>query len=209
MEPAQYTPDAICRSMGLSAFVETGWSPPTLRLPLKPSFDPEVCLTLAGPAEAGQLSVAALAEELWRQPAPCILPTGREQAVVPLSAFSQSLAGFAAALAADRQPDGRMVCLDGMPVVGCLLANAGVEQFACNPYRPAVSAFVALLIRAAWEACRGTGVRNALAACGRYVRLDFPSQPLPPAPELCRLAVLGTPKSRSDYFQHLRPHGGK
>jgi hypothetical protein len=207
MDPAQYTTDAICRSMGLPAFVEAGWSPGTLRLLLKPSFDPEVCVTLTGTSDAARLSVVALTEMLWRQPAPCALAAWRDQAAVPAPAFAQTLAGFAAALAADRQPEGRMVCLDGMPVTACLLSGAGLEQFACSPYRPEVSAFVSSLVQMAWESCRAAGVRNALAACGRYVGLDLPRDPAPRAPELWRVAVLGTPDARKEFFGVLQPRG--
>src|SRR5436305_14108874 len=115
MDLKQYPPDVICRSMGLPAFVEPGWSSPTLRLLLKPSFDPEVCLTLTGGADA-RLSEVALAEMLWRQPAPCALPTWSEQVTAPASMISELVADFGAALAAERDPKGRMVCVDGMPV---------------------------------------------------------------------------------------------
>lgn len=202
---AQYTPDAICRSMGLAAFVEPRWSLVTLRLLLKPSFDPEVCLTLSGPGEVAQLSVVALGEMLWRQPAPCVLPAWREQVPVPALAFSEAVAGFNAALAADRQAEGRMVCVDGMPVAACLLSGAGLEQFACSPYRPAVSAFVSSLVRLAWRSCQLAGVRNALAACGRYVDLELPREPGPPVPDLFRIAVLGTPDTRAEFSGLLHP----
>ncbi len=208
MDPAQYTPDAICRSMGLPAFVESGRSPPMLRLLLMPSFEPEVCVTLAGPAASARLSVVALAEMLWRQAAPCPLPAWLDQAALPAPVFAQALAGFGAALAADCQPDGRMVCLDGMPIAACLLTGAGPEQFSCSPYRPAVSAFVSSLVRLAWESCPAAGVRNALAACGRYVRLDLPRVPAPSVPELFRVAVLGTPDARTEFFGLLPPRGG-
>jgi hypothetical protein len=205
MDVAQYTPDAICRSMGLAAFVEPCWSPVTFRLLLKPSFDPEVCITLSDTSGSARLSVVALAEMLWRQPALCALAAWREQVAVPAQAFGEAVAGFAAALAADRQAEGRMVCLDGMPVAACLLSDAGLEQFACSPYRPPVSAFVSSLVRLAWESCRSAGVRNALAACGRYVGLDLPREPVPPAPELFCVAVLGTPDARAELFGLLKP----
>lgn len=208
MNPTQYTPDAICCSMGLPAFVEPGWSPLALRLLLTPSFDREVCITITGrPREAARLSVVALAEKLWLQPAPCALAAWRDHVEVPASVFAQAVAGFAEALTADRQSKGRMVSLDGMPVVACLLSDVGLEQFACNPYRPAVSAFVASLIRIAWEACQQAGVRNELAACGRYVALDLPLETVPPVPELFRLAVVGTPDAREEYFKMLRGQG--
>jgi hypothetical protein len=207
MNPAQYTDEAICRSMGLAAFVEPAWSPPTLRLLLKPSFDPEVCATLIAPAESARLSAVVLAEMLWRQPFPRVLPAWREQAALSATVFAGIAARFASALAADRQPEDRVVCLDGMPVAACLLSSTGLEQFGCSPYRREVSAFVSSLVRVAWESCRTPWVREGLAACGRYVGLDFPREPVPPAPQRLRMAVLGTPDARADFFGRLQSRG--
>lgn len=203
MDPAQYTPDVICRAMGLPAFVERDLSPVAIRLLLMPSFDPEVCVTFTCLAGDARLSVVALAEMLWRQSAPRALPAWREQVAVPAPLLAQAVVNFVGALTEDRLPKGRMVCLDGMPIAASLLSSAGLEQFACSPYRPAVSAFVSSLIRVAWESCIGAGVRNALAACSRYVGLDFPREPVPLAPELFRVAVLGTPEGRAEFFGSL------
>lgn len=198
----QYTDDAICRSMGLPAFIEPDWSPLVLRLLLKPSFHPEVCVTLAG-ADA-VLSVVALVESLWSQSIPCELPTFRERSLVAPQLAHQLYSGFSTAFEADRDPEGRMVCVDGMPLTCCLLDSAGMRQFACNPYRPAASAFVASLIHAAWQACSGAGVRNALANCGKYVRLELPREPEVAPPKMFRIAVLGTTDNRADFFEKLQ-----
>lgn len=209
MDPAQYTPDAICRAMGRPAFVERGWSPVTLRLLLEPSFDPEVCVTLTGQAEAARLSVVALATMLSRQSAPCVLAAWRDEVAIPAPVFAQAVEGFVAALVADREREGRMVCLDGMPVAACLLIDSGLEQFACSPYRPEVSGFVSSLVRLAWVSCQVAGVRDALAACGRYVGLNLPREPVPPTPELFRVAILGTPDARAEFFGQVGPRTGR
>ena len=202
MDLKQYTPDAICRSMGMPGFVEPGWSPPTLRILLMPSFDPEVCLTLTGGVDA-RLSVVALAEMLWRQPVPRSLPTWSEQVTVPMSVVSELTTDFDAALIAERDAKGHMVCADGMPVA-CLLKSEDLEEFACNPYRPPVTRFVSSFIRAAWQSCRDAGVRNSLAVCGRYVGLALPVDTQLPAPDLARIMVLGTPEERANYFGQLQ-----
>ena len=170
MHPEQYTVDTICRSMGFPRFVESGWSTPTLRLLLKPSFDPEVCITLMPDA---CLSVVAFTEMLWRQPGPCQLTTWRDLARVPASFVGQCVLDFSAAQAADRELTGQMVCIDGMPVVCCLLSEKGLELFECHPYRSAVSNLVSSLIRMSWDSCNDARIRNALSACGRYVGLEL------------------------------------
>jgi hypothetical protein len=97
-----------------------------------------------------------------------------------------------------------MVCIDGMPVNCCLLDNAGIRQFGCSPYRPAVSAFVTSVIHAAWHSCENAGVRNALADCGKYVGLELPREPEAAPPKMFRIAVLGTPDNRAAFFEELQ-----
>ncbi len=206
MNVDQYTPDAICRSMGLNVFIDPDWSPPTLRLLLKPSFHPEVCVTLVG--EDGDLSVVALAESFWRQSVPCALPTFRDQALLAAPVAHQLYSDFSTAFVVDQTPEGRMVCIDGMPLNCCVLDNTGIRQFACNPYRTVVSAFIASMIHAAWQACSDPGVRNGLADCGRYVGLDLPREPEAAPPKLFRVAVLGTTYNRADFFEKLQQKKG-
>jgi len=204
---AQYTADAICRSMGLDAFEPAG--SPCVRVLLKPSFHPEVCVTVAGATEAGRarLSVVALSEMLWRQPFPRRLPELREEVGVPAELFTEAVAGFTAAFA-DRERDGRRVCLDGMGVECCRLAAGVAERFAEHVSRPAVSEFVRQLVWWSWVACRVPGVRNALAGCARYLGAEYPRQSDPERPPAGGLLVLGTPEARAGYFEALRNHGG-
>lgn len=201
----QYTADAICRSMGLAGFIEPTWAPPTLRLVLKPSFHPEACITVAG--NDAELSVVALAESLWGQGIPCELPTFRERTFLAAPDAQRMYSDFSTAFAADQAPDGRVVCLDGMPVNFCLLDSDGVRQFACSPHRPEVSALVSSVIHAAWHSCKGAGVRNALADCGNYVGLELPREPEATPPKMFRVAVIGTPDNRAAFFEELQERG--
>lgn len=207
MLTSQYTADRICNAMGLPALVDRGLPLPVLRLLLMPSFDPEVCITLTGPAENACLSVVALTESLWQQSAPYRLSAWNERVEVPPSAIAEIFADFAVALAADREPTGRMVSIDGMPVEGCRVTSAGVERIACHPYRPEVSGFVSKLIRLAWESCSGAGVRNRLAACARYVGANFPQEAPPPPEERSRVLILGTPDDRAELLEQLGRRG--
>jgi hypothetical protein len=203
----QYTNDAICRAMGRPAFVEPAWSPRTLRLLLKPSFHSEVCVTIA--VNDCGMSVVAFAEGFGRQSVPCELPTFREHGLLAASVVEQLVANFNAALAADRNREGRMVCIDGMGVACCLVDPNGVEQFSCHPYRPEVARFVSSCIQAAWQECRNPGVRNALAACGDYVGLKLPRDPEVVPPKLFRIGVLGTPHDRADFLKQLHERTGR
>lgn len=209
MQSEQYTSDAICRSMGLCSFIDPSWSCPTLRVLFKPSFHPEVCITLARLPESSWLSVVALTEMLWRQPSPCRLLEVSEEAGLSLADFDLIRADFEAAVD-DRDRHGRSVVLDGMNVESCYAVDRGLRQFAENvySYRPAVRAFVSRLINRAWECCQLAQMRNALAACARYVGDDYPSEPEPPVAPGTRILVLGTPENRAEFFQQLRDAGG-
>ncbi len=203
----QYTADAICRAMGLPSFIDRALPLPALRLVLKPSFDTELCLTLSSAGDGAQLSVIALAEAFGQQPGPCRLPAWKESTTITATAFAECLVDFAAAVAADRETTGRMVCMDGMSMDGCLITEAGVERLACPTYRPAVSRFVSQLIRLAWESCSGAGVRNRLAACARYVGVEYPREALPPFAARSRVLILGASEDRADLLQQLGEHG--
>ncbi|WP_437939264.1 hypothetical protein [Sorangium sp. So ce341] len=203
----QYTADAICSAMGLPAFIERSLPLPALRLLLMPSFDPEVCITLAGAAGDERLSVVALTESLWQQAAPRRLSAWREHVELSTDAVVHSFADFGAAVAANREVTGRIACIDGMPVEGCSITGTGVERIACHPYRPAVSGFVSKLIRLAWESCSGPGVRNGLAACARYVGVNLPPEATPPAVARSRVVILGGSDDRADLLEQLARRG--
>ncbi|MBL8797012.1 MAG: hypothetical protein JNM56_24130 [Planctomycetia bacterium] len=136
-----------------------------------------------------------------------MLPTFRERTFLAALDAQRMYSDFSTAFAADQAPDGRMVCIDGMPVNCCLLDDAGVRQFACNPYRPVVSALVLSVIHAAWHSCKNPGVRNALADCGQYVRLELPREPAAAPPRMFRIAVLGTPDNREAFLEELQERG--
>jgi hypothetical protein len=203
----QYTSDAICRAVGLSSFIERTLPLPALRLVLMPSFDCEVCITLSSAAGDARLSVIALAESLWRQPAPCRVSAWKESVAISASAFVECLADFTAAVAADQETTGRMVCMDGMSLDSCLITEADVKRIVCHPYRPPVSRFVSNLIRLSWESCSGAGVRSGLAACARYVGVKYPREALPLFAERSRLVILGASEDRTDLLQQLGEHG--
>jgi hypothetical protein len=129
-----------------------------------------------------------------------------EHAEIPAELFDKLLPQFAAALAADRDPHGRLVTLDGMPIACCLVTSDGVEQFATSPYRPAVSSLVSHAIGLAWNSCSNSRVRNALAACARYVDDEFRHEALPPQPDPSRILIVGHSEDRTDLLRQLEEH---
>ncbi len=203
MTHEQYTPNAICQSLGMGGFDEPGLSLPTLRVLLKPSFSPEVCITLSGTDPI--LSVVAATEMLSHQLYPCAMGTYRERVSISAEIATQMIADFDAVLAANRDEVGRMVCIaDGMPCVLMLATEAGTNRMECHAFLSVEEAFISSLIRVAWESCHNAGVRNTLADCGRYVGLKLPRETVTPLPKLFRIAVVGTPDAKADLLRQCQ-----
>lgn len=206
MQLDEYTADAICRSMGLDAFVEKSWltSPlPVLRVLLKPSFDPELCITLARRTDSVGLAVVAAAEMVWHQLAPLPVKSFREQLELPLSVLDEAIDGFLGANT-DTGSEGRKVFLDGMSVESCLISDAGQQRLAEQVWTSPVVEFVELMVSVAWNSCRDPRIRNALANAAKYVGIQYPLEREPLETPSFRLIVVGDPDSRSDFFEQLR-----
>lgn len=199
MQPDLYTADAVCRSMGLAGFLTPTPPSPSLRVVFLPAFHPEVCMTLSGPADGARLTVVALTESLWRQDVPRRLPAVCETVAVPAGEFRRADEAFSAAFAR-RDQSTRWVCLDGMRAECGRSAAGEWQRVSGHTHRPPVSGFVARLIRLGWLACRRRAVRNAVAACGRYVDETYPVEPEPPA---VRLLVLGADSARADFYDRM------
>jgi hypothetical protein len=207
MRLEDYTADAICQAMGLPSFIEDSWAQaesPTLRVVLTPSFHPELCVTLSRTADAVRLSVVALTEQFWSQRSGVYLPTEREEVHLALRDFDEALALFATAHA-NFDSLRRYVCIDGMGSESCLVSRTGTQRLDAHvsAHRPS-GQLVERLIELAWNACRQPRVRNALSQAARYLSVEYPLEEVPPQPAITRLAVLGTPEARHDYFEMLR-----
>ena len=203
MTHEQYTPNAICQSLGMGGFDEPGLSSPTLRVLLKPSFSPEVCITLSGADPI--LSVVAATEMICRQLHPCAMATYRERTSIPATIATQMVADFRAVLTANRNEEGRMACIaDGMPCVLMLATEAGTDRVECHAFLSVEEAFISSLIRVAWESCHNAGVRNTLADCGRYVGLKLAREIVTPMPKLFRIAVVGTMDAKADLLRQCQ-----
>lgn len=200
----QYTNKAICRSMGLDGFVDSGWSESSkiIRLLLKPSFSPEVCLTLEYASEDAKLSVIALSEMFWHQPCPCRLAEYREEVIVDLAFFAQCQNEVQSAHERSLV-NSRVVSIDGMSLACSWNSTGKIRQF--NDYASnGQQEFVSSLINHAWSLCKLPSVKNALANCGRYVGLNLPIQSEPePSNRSLKIMVLGVDKEKADFFQAL------
>jgi len=168
-----------------------------LRMFLDPSFHAKAGITLVETNDGAFVSAV-----VWEPVAgvPGNVSTVHADACLPRSVFADAATGFSAAFDAE-QSEPTKLCVDGMPISCRLNGTDGSHQIACQPYRPAVSAFVAALIENVWTAFHNAAiVRNALADCGRYVGLELPRTT---ASNPSRIAIFGTPDERASLTRQL------
>jgi hypothetical protein len=196
----QYTDDAVCFAMGLVQLVPTTGGD-VLRLVCRPSFHPEVCVTIT-PTE---IVAVALRSSLWQEPAPARMPEVSERAAVTADEFQALCAVFEDAVAESRRPPKWVVLCDGM-MASALRVRAGrTESYSGHAVNDEERRFVRCLLSFALSKVRSPPLRNRLSWCGWYTstRDDpaFPTEPEPSVevPRVTRLVVLGTPQDRADF----------
>lgn len=206
MQPEQYTADAICNAMCVGPLVDPSWRPGVMaiRLLLKPSFHPEACITVTQLGGAASLSVAVLAEMLWRQTNPCHLPAYHDEHELTTQHFIH-LAHYHNEVVTN--PDSQCtVCVDGLAIDCVWTTGTGHNQMSSHVVGNVnvLRTFVAEMIDLAWRKCTNAGVRNGLAECARYVGAEYPSDPVLPKPKVFRIGVFGSPEDVDEYFRILK-----
>jgi hypothetical protein len=210
----EYTPENVCRAMGLPSFAEDRSLQETgeaLRIVFLPSFDPEVSITFR-PAESGlAVQVVALKRMLWHERMWCRLPetsSGPFKVAAPnYAALLEGLTDAKTSLATGQRD--RFVILDGMTIAACSYSpNSTIVLEENTSATDAIFAFSTLVVKAAWAGITSPAVANSLSAVARYVDMTYPIVELPPEPPITRLLILGTPDDRKDYFELLRHRDG-
>jgi hypothetical protein len=205
MHPDQYTADTICHALSLGPLVDPSWDSDDLaiRVLLKPSFDPEACITVTRRKGSIRLNVVVLVEFLWRQQHPCRLPAFDDDSDLSFDQFDR-IAHFHHSAVTDIAAP-RFASIDGMGL-NCAWRVGGRNhelQSHCSAYGP-MTEFIVQMIELAWQSSSNAGVRNGLARCGRYVGLNLLVEQEPPKPALFRLGVFGVPDDVDDYFRASR-----
>ena len=192
-----YTDDAITQAMGIGPFVPSGISK-VIRLLLKPSFQPELCVTI----EPNSVYVVGLRSMLWSEPVPRRLDDISESAAIPPDHFVK-LADAIPAICENRDR-GKFAVLDGMSISILLLDRDRQWQFRDHPYERAEENFVSQLLSLAHAKITTPFLRNRIASCAEFVGTKLPLEDEPPLPELTRLLIVGDSEQRNDYLDQLR-----
>jgi hypothetical protein len=219
MRLEDYSPDAICLAMGLPGFREDAAlrrSGPVLRFVLRPSFHPEVCVTLTAGPEGDAADVRAFAEVFAHQPSPTDRPpVFMERTAMELGAVADLTRDFLdTARLLDEPGRTRWAVLDGMPVAvlgghGGADAELDLNVGASEEFRE----FVARVIQRLHPALATGHCRNGLAVAGQYVHLHIDLDALSAVDTSTRLLVLGDEPGREEVANLLirkpRPAEGK
>jgi len=204
MQTSAYTPEAICKCLGMPSFEEDPActrAVESIRVLLKPSFHPEVCLTFAD----GKVSVVSARSMIWRQSEPSPVLTDRDEGTIP-PAVSADLISSMVPIAKPGAVPGIMI--DGMPTEllhfqdGAIALRVGGNAGRKGDF----SGFIALAIATAWECISSPYCRNSLAEAAEYVGKSLPHESEPARKPIIGTMVLGTEEDRAQLLEALRRH---
>jgi len=206
MQTDAYTTEAICASLGLPSFEQDPActrATQALRLLLKPSFHPEICLTFAD----GNVSVVSARAMIWHQFEPAPMLTDRSEGVVPPEVFTSLFAPMAAVAKSGAV---RGIMIDGMPSElllfrgGAVALRTGGNAGKQGDY----SALVGLAISTAWDCISNPLCRNSLSDAAEYLGKKLPREFEPARKPTIGTMVLGSEEDRAELLEALRMSRG-
>jgi hypothetical protein len=202
----QYTADAVCRAMGIPRFADTTDlrnDDTTMRIVLRPSFTPEVCLTLTD----GTAAVSTLYEMLWHQPIPCTLPSVQQSFLITADQQSSFAKSLRDAVHEIRKDERMVIICDGMSFDAAWYNDGSIDQVSTHVTGQHVEHLISSLIQFAFAGANHDLIRNNLANCGRYVGLDLPiEKTMFDTSKKMNIGVFGTPDDRADLIRRISPH---
>jgi hypothetical protein len=206
MNTDAYTAELICKSMGMPSFEydpACTHAAEAIRVLLKPSFHPEVCVTFAD----GRVSVVSARFMIWRQVEPAPMLADRAEGAVSEAAF----AGLISAMVPITRPNALPgIMIDGMPTEvlhfqsGAVALKAGGNGGRKGDF----SAFLAMAVATAWDCISSPYCRNALAEAGEYVGKSLPRDAEPARKRTIETLVLGSDEDRAQVIEALKRHHG-
>ena len=213
MFSANYTASNICRAMGLGGFANDqslSQTETAIRLLLKPSFHPELCITLV-PTDFGvEVSTLLATSMIWHQS----WPTPQSVATVASTGRAHreqfELLRRMLVATADAMPV-RVVISDGMSVHVVLRENRAkaCEIEANVGCSPVLEALVAQVILTAWQAADIPAVRNGLSDAGEYVGLLLDKEEIAHLKPVIHTIILGDQQEAEQLLAALKQHTGQ
>ncbi|MEM4987353.1 hypothetical protein V8G57_08120 [Collimonas sp. H4R21] len=197
MQTKNYTSENICRSLGMDGFANDrhlAKADEAVRLLLKPSFHPEVCVSFIRSGYDVSLYVEAARMQIWQQdwPTPQPTPTNTAAGLCSLEDFETLVDMLCKAANPNATP--RFYVIDGMLAHSILRREReGLVNINANAvYETQYMTFIAKAIGIAWYGISVPVVRNALRLAGGYVNVNLPEENIPPSKPVIRTVVLGS-----------------
>jgi hypothetical protein len=202
MRTELYTADSICKSLGLPSFASDPIctnAKESVRILLKPSFHPEICLTFSDT----RVAVVCAQRMIWHQFEPAPMLTDRAEGRLSSESFTQLMTSMDAIAKPGAAPG---IVIDGMPseLLSFRRGAVGLQVEGNAGGRGEFSAFIARAISAAWEYTTNPHCRNALADAADYVGLSLARVPSPPRKPTIETMVLGPEEDRAQLLEALR-----
>ncbi len=202
MKTEAYTAEAICVSLGIPSFIGDPAclrAKCALRLLLKPSFHPEICLTFADE----KVLVVCARGMVWRQLEPAPMLTDRAEGVVSAEARRSLIERAAAVANLERFPS---MFVDGMPSEFLLFHDGSLTlRGEGNAGRVGdFSRMVELAIVSAWNCISNVHSRNALADASEYVGKKLARESAPARKPVMETMILGVEEDRAQLIEALR-----
>lgn len=205
-----YTEDRICREMGLPGFtsdplIENSFL--AVRLLLKPSFHPELGISVIISGPEALLQTAALGEQLWTLPSAAWHPSfaietqefsrneGERMVSATESAFL-SLGGSGKSRG--------MTLIDGMPFVLAFIKKGWPALFQGNACAPQFGEIIKPYLQLAWEHANDEICKRAIHSASRYVGLNLPPLEANHHTPATRLLFLGNQQETQQVINAVR-----
>jgi len=209
MRIEDYTPDAICMALEGRKFRDDelfGQNESVLRLLLRPSFDPEVCITLGSGLTEDWLELCTFHEMFWHKASAADRPAVfKVRVAIVRGSLDNCTRDFVEAhrLLEETSPKNWMV-LDGMPVSAiCSVAGSVLELDLNVGARDEFHSFVANILNQLFPLIPPGPCRNSIVRAGRYVDLRLPIDTLPKIEAGTRLLILGEEKGKREVTDAL------
>jgi hypothetical protein len=207
----EYTPEAVCRAMGLGGFAgdpERGHCGETIRLLLEPAFNPEVCVTLS---VAGSESVADLrtfGSQFWHMPGPGDPPpVYAETITLGQSELDRIVADFQRIAPAVPGEASKWVVAGGMFAFVVHRSGEATREFGANVGASrSLRRFVADVLKVMHLALPRGRCRNAVAEAAKYADMNLPLDSLPALSAATRVIVLGDREGKQAIVERLIRH---
>jgi len=206
MRSDDYTAHHICQSMGLAGFAVDPVlqsADEALRLLLKPSFDPEICITITSDGLHVEARVVAARWMIWRQFEMAPMMTYRDQCELPMACFQEWVKS---SIGPGKSADAAGIGIDGMQVESILMKNGElVAQTGHDIEKPYFSRkLTGQIIQTVWAALRDVNCKNALALAARYEQVSLPSLPAPAPKMPMQTAIIGTEEDRIELLKAMK-----